>query len=65
MSYSEKITPQSPSYKLIEIFAEQNGIGKEKAQKLLEIINSSPYLATQINEAFDGKHLAKIRLMTD
>ena len=65
MSYSEKITPQSPSYKLIEAFAEQNGIGKEKAQKLLDIINSSPYLAAQINEAFDGNHLAKIRLMTD
>ena len=65
MSYSEKITPQSPSYKLIEAFAEQNGIGREKAQKLLDIINSSPYLAAQINEAFDGNHLAKIRLMTD
>ena len=64
MSYSEKITPQSPSYKLIEAFAEQNGIGREKAQKLLDIINSSPYLAAQINEAFDGNHLAKIRLMT-
>ena len=64
MSYSEKITPQSPSYKLIEAFAEQNGIGREKAKKLLDIINSSPYLADQINEAFDGNHLAKIRLMT-
>ena len=65
MSYSEKITPQSPSYKLIESFAEQNDIGREKAQKLLDIINSSPYLAAQINEAFDGNHLAKIRLMTN
>ena len=65
MSYSDKITPQSPSYKLIESFAEQNGIGREKAQKLLDIINSSPYLAAQINEAFDGNHLEKIRLMTD
>ena len=65
MSYSEKITPQSPSYKLIEVFSEQNGIGREKAQKLLDIINSSPYLAAQINEAFNGNHLAKIRLMTD
>ena len=65
MPYSEKITPQSPSYKLIEAFAKQNGIGREKAKKLLDIINSSPYLAAQINEAFDGNHLAKIRLMTD
>lgn len=65
MSHSQKITPQSPSYKLIESFAEQNGIGREKAQKLLDIINSSPYLAAQINEAFDGNHLEKIRLMTD
>ena len=64
MPYSEKITPQSPSYKLIEAFAKQNGIGREKAKKLLDIINSSPYLAAQINEAFDGNHLAKIRLMT-